>query len=80
MRSSPSSALRNVLLPQPDGPTIERNSPSSTSMSKLFNARTGLRFGGRKVRLTFRPWMYAAIAPALRRAAVRPRRVIVVYY
>src|SRR5579883_1644743 len=57
----PSRILRKVLLPQPEGPTIERNSPSLTSMSKACSARTGARFGGRKVRLTLRPWIYAAI-------------------
>jgi len=56
-RINPSSTLRNVLLPHPDGPTIDRNSPSRTSMSKFCSARTGPRFGGRNVRLTLRPWM-----------------------
>src|SRR6516164_1973653 len=50
----PRSTFRNVLLPQPDGPTIDRNSPSSTSMSKASSAVTAVRFGGRKVSLTLR--------------------------
>ena len=51
----PSRTLRKVLLPQPEGPTIDRNSPSPMSMSKFCRARTGPRFGGLNVRLTLRP-------------------------
>src|SRR5580698_9616534 len=59
----PSRILRKVLLPQPDGPTIDTNSPSATSISKLPSAGTGARLGGRKVRLTLRPWIYATMRP-----------------
>ena len=45
-RSSPSSTFRKVLLPQPDGPTMETNSPLFSSMRKSLRAVTGSRFLG----------------------------------
>src|SRR5262249_24019580 len=40
--SKPPSMWRNVLLPQPDGPTIATNSPSCTVRSKFSSATTRL--------------------------------------
>ena len=44
--SSPSSTFRKVLLPQPEGPTMETNSPLFNSMRKSLRAVTGSRFLG----------------------------------
>ena len=40
-RSRPASRRSSVLLPQPDGPTRQTNSPSSTAMSRWSSASTG---------------------------------------
>jgi hypothetical protein len=39
--TSPSTAFKNVVLPQPDGPTIDRNSPARTSRLTPSTARNG---------------------------------------
>src|SRR5690606_32262645 len=39
-RSKPPTICRNVLLPQPDGPTMLTNSPSATSIEKVSMAVT----------------------------------------
>jgi hypothetical protein len=41
MGSKPSTAFRKVVLPQPDGPTIETNSPGRTSSEAPSTARNG---------------------------------------
>ena len=41
MSSSPAIMFRSVDLPQPDGPTRTRNSPSSTEMSTWCRTSTG---------------------------------------
>jgi len=38
--SKPAINLRTVVLPEPDGPSIEKNSPELTSKSKLATAWT----------------------------------------
>ena len=40
-RSRPASSRSSVLLPHPDGPTRQTNSPSRTAMSRWSSASTG---------------------------------------
>src|SRR2546427_2886342 len=49
---SPSTTLRNVLLPQPEGPTRLTNCPRATRRSKSASAATGARLADRNVTLT----------------------------
>ena len=72
--------LRKVLLPQPEGPTIDRNSPSRTSMSKPWSARTGARLGGRKVSETLRPSMKAPMPATPSIAAIGCGRIVGAIY
>src|SRR5262245_40085796 len=51
---SPSTTDRNVVLPQPEGPTIERNSPSITSRSTPSSATS---------RALIRGWKYSRRIP-----------------
>src|SRR5690349_8976929 len=50
--SKPASRLRSVVLPQPLGPTIEKNSLRSTPKSTSCNARSGGPFCGTCTLLT----------------------------
>src|SRR5213594_485306 len=51
-RRRPSTTLRNVLLPQPEGPTRLTNCPRATRRSKSASAGTGARLADRNVTLT----------------------------
>src|SRR5262249_34965385 len=57
-RWSPSTTLRNVLLPQPEGPTRLTNCPRATRRSKSASAATGARLADLNVTLTPSAAMY----------------------
>src|ERR1700719_2017485 len=72
--SKPAIMFCSVDFPQPEGPSRQRNSFFSTDSVMLSSAMTSaLRFGSRKILLTFDIWIVAiSPLPALKRGVALP--------